>query len=165
MKPQFIIYFLLVLLSCSCSDSSRKTKQALNKIAGKDNAGNKPPSSFSDTVKINFRSAVFYNPDSLQLQQIKAITDSVIFDAAMHDCFYQQRNARAVLKQYYHDIKIKEIKNVRYLLFEKADGGKEYIDLNTKNDPCGIFIFDGQKKPKLIDMTNIESELGFYFSK
>jgi hypothetical protein len=38
------------------------------------------------------------------------------------------------------------------------------IDLNTQNDPCGIFIFDGHKKAKLADMTNIDSELGFYFS-
>ena len=70
-----------------------------------------------------------------------------------------------VLKIYYPLIKITDVKKARYLLFEKANGKKEYIDLNTKNDPCGIFIFDGQKAPQLVDMTNIESELGFYFLK
>lgn len=165
MKLQFIIYFLPVLLTCACSDSSPESKQALNKIAAKNNTKNKPPSSFSDTVKIKVRSAVFFMPDSLQLQQIKTITDSAIFDAAMHDCFYQQRNAKAVLKKYYPDIKVTEIKNARYILFEKAGGETECIDLNKKNDPCGIFLFDGKKNPKQADMTNIESESGFYFSK
>jgi hypothetical protein len=37
--------------------------------------------------------------------------------------------------------------------------------LNDKNDPFGIFLFDGVQSPRLVDMTNIESELGFYFSK
>jgi hypothetical protein len=165
MKLQFIIYFLPVLLSCSGSDSPRQAKQVHNKIDTKCSVKNKPPSSFSDTIKINFPSAVFYNPDSLQLEQIKAITDSVIFDGTMHDCFYQMRNARAVLKQYYPGIKITEVKNVRYLLFEKKGGEREYIDLNTKNDPCGIFLFDSKRNAKQADMTNIESELGLYFSK
>jgi hypothetical protein len=165
MKFHFIVYFLPVLLICACFDSSRKTKQVHNKIDTKDSVKNKPPGSFSDTVKIKVASAVFYMPDSIQLERIKAITDSAVFDGTMHDCFYQMRNAQAVLKQYYPDIKITEVKDARYLLFEKTDGVREYIDLNTKKDPCGIFIFDGQKAPLLVDMTNIESELGFYFSK
>ena len=82
----------------------------------------------------------------------------------MHDYFYQMRNARLVLKKYYPNIKIKEVKNVRYLLFERADGKKEYVDLNTKDEPCGLFIFDGKKEPKIVDMMNIDTELGFYFS-
>jgi hypothetical protein len=164
MKFQFIIYFLPLLLSYSCADSPREKKQAHNKIDTKDSTRNKPPGSFSDTIKISVPSAVFYMPDSLQLNKIKAVTDSMIFDGIMHDCFYQQRNSRNVLKQYYPRIKITEVKNARYLLFERANAEKEYIDLDTKNDPCGIFIFDGQKAPRLVDMMNIESELGFYFS-
>jgi hypothetical protein len=165
MKFQFIIYFFPVLFIYSCSDSPLQTKRGQNKIGAKDSTRNKPPCSFSDTIKISVPSAVFFTPDSLQLEKIKAITDSMIFDGIMHDCFYQQRNSRIVLSKYYPRIKIIEVINVRYLLFEKKGSEKEYIDLNTKNDPCGIFLFDAAKAPKLIDMTNIESELGFYFSK
>lgn len=165
MKFQFITCILSLLLSYSCSDSSRKIKHVQNKIAAKDSSRSKPPSSFSDTIKISVPSAVFFSPDSLQLNKIKAVTDSMIFDGTMHDCFYQQRNSRIVLNKYYPHIKTIEAKNVRYLLFEKTGGEKECIDLNTKNDPCGIFLFDTEKAPKLIDMTNIDSELGFYFSK
>jgi len=51
-------------------------------------------------------------------------------------------------------------------IFENGSNGKvEVIDLNTKNDPCGLFVFNGQKPPLLVDMTNIDTDLGFYFSK
>ena len=83
----------------------------------------------------------------------------------MHDCFYQMRYSRVVLKRSYPQIHILEVKKARYLLFELKGGQKEYIDLNAKNDASGIFIFDGQKAPRLVDMTNIDSELGFYFSR
>ena len=61
--------------------------------------------------------------------------------------------------------KVREVVNGRYILFKKSDGKVEVIDLNTKNDPCGLFIFDGQKSPLLVDITNIDTDLGFYFSK
>ena len=53
------------------------------------------------------------------------------------------RNSRMVLEKYYPHIEIREVKNARYLLFKKTDGGIELIDLNDNNDPYGIFIFDG----------------------
>ena len=89
----------------------------------------------------------------------------MIFESMVHDCFFQMRNSRMVLKKNHTQVKIIEVKNARYLLFINAAGEKEAIDLNTKNDPCGLFIFDGVKAPRLVDMTNIDSELGFYFSE
>ena len=53
---------------------------------------------------------------------------------------------------------------VRYILFEPADGRNECIDLDSLNDPCGILIFDRNKEARLVDMTNIDTELGFYFA-
>jgi hypothetical protein len=73
------------------------------------------------------------------------------------------RNARIVLKEYFPKIKIIEAFKVRYLLFELADGSTQYIDLDSIDDPCGIFLFDKIKKPHPTDMMNIETELGFYF--
>jgi hypothetical protein len=161
----FLFFLLPAVLYVSCSNSPRYNTPDAGRNNYNDTIRRKPPSSFSDTITFGFPAAVFYNPDSLQLKKIEAITDAMIFKSTMHDCFYQMRNSRIVLKQYYPAIKITEVKNARYLLFEKANGQKECIDLNTQNDPCGIFIFDGFKKAQLVDMMNIDSELGFYFSK
>lgn len=130
----------------------------------KDTMHRKPAATFSDTIIIDFPVAVFYNPDSTQLGKIKAITDTMVFQSIIHDCFYQMRNSRIVLQQNWPNIRIVEISNVRYIFFKQAGGRNEMIDLDAQNDPCGIFIFDGNKKARLADMMNIETELGFYFS-
>jgi len=166
MKFKFVLpaCILSIITGLNCQDTPRRTNPS------QDDPGNKPiktkpSSSYSDTVEIVLPSAVFYNADSLQLEKIKAVTEAGIFESTMHEFFYQMRNSRMVLKKYYPHIKIREVKNARYLLFKKTGGGKELIDLNDKNDPFGIFLFDGVQSPRLVDMTNIESELGFYFSK
>lgn len=164
MNFQYFSYMLLLIFCFSCFDTSSSTNPGKNNIDKKVGVKSKPPGSFSDTIIIDFPAAVFYNPDSIQFEKIKAVTDTMVFESVLHDCFYQVRNSRRVLKQYYPHIKIIDVKNARYLLFEKTGSKIEYIDLDTKNDPCGIFIFDGNKSPRFVDMTNIDSELNFYFS-
>lgn len=158
-----VVFILVLFISCTPLPGEKTpegTKQQL-----KDTLYTKPPGSFSHSTVIDFAAAVFYNPDSLQLIKIKTITSPAIFDASMHEFFYQMRNSRIVLKKYYPHIKIIEVTNSRYLFFIKKNGKKEIIDLNTKKDACGLFIFDGQKAPQIADMTNIDTELGFYFAK
>ena len=165
MKFQFFLYFLLLILSLSCSNSPRQTTPARNKSENKETVKNKPSSSFSDTLKINSAAAVFYHPDSLQLEKIKLVTDARIFDGSMHEFEYLMRNAHFVIKKNMPQLKIIEAKNVRYLLFIRANKNTDCINLDTKNDAYGLFVFDRKKPPLLSDMANIESELGFYFTK
>lgn len=165
MKFQFFTYFLLIILSLSCSDSSRQTKPAENNIKNKSAAAINPPSSYSDTLKINSAAAVFYSPDSLQLEKIKSVTDARVFEGSMHEYFYLVRNAHLVIKKYYPKLKIIEAKNVRYLLFTRADNKPDCIDLDKMYDPYGLFLFDGQTPSGLLDMANIETEIGLYFGK
>ena len=165
MKLHLLVCFLMAIANISCSDSPSHPMQHQEAVENSKSRKMKPAGSYPDTIKINFPSAVFYSPDSLQLEKIKAITESMIFESTMHDCFYQMRNSRNVLKQYYTRVQTIEVKNARYICFEKKDGEKDYFDLNANNDPCGVVIFDGRKSPKLVDMTNIETELGFYFTK
>ena len=160
-----LLWVLFLSYLVSCSESKRKNNTTPTITAKQDTIKRKPPSSFSDTIIIDYPAAVFYNQDSLQLEKIKAITDTMIFDSNMHDCFYQMKFSRNELQQKWPSIKIVEIQNVRFILFKLKGGNNVCIDLNSQNDPCGIFLFDGYKKPRLADMPNIDSELGFYFSK
>jgi len=97
--------------------------------------------------------------------KIKSVNTKVIFDMLTHNCHYQMENAHIVIKRYWPQIKIVEVSRFRYLLFEKTNKSKVCIDLNDKNDICGLFLFDGKKDPVLVDMPNIDTQLGFYFSK
>jgi len=156
-KIGLVCFLFFGILSC-------REDQKKNKISIEKENKSKPPSSFTDTMKINSRSAVFYYPDSIQLEKIKAITEKNIFDGSMHEYFYQVKSAHTALKNRWPEIKIIEAKNVRWLQFVKAGQTNEYIDLDAKNDAYGLFVFDPGKSPALLELTNAESEIGFYFS-
>ena len=161
----FTIYIVSVLsLTASCSsnpvqDKEKKASPSSHQVL------TKPPSNFHDTMLIGFPAAVFYVPDSLQLEKIKKLTDSAIFDATMHEYFFQMRNARMSIKRDWPRLKIVEARNIRFLLFKGKDNDSTYIDLNTKNDSHGLFLFQPGKKPRYVDMMNIDTELGYYFKK
>ncbi len=125
----------------------------------------KPPSSFGDTVIIDGESAVFYNPDSLQMERIKSVNEKRVYATITHDCYYMMQNARNVIRQYWPRIRIVEVIKARYLLFVKKDKSKICIDLNAKNNICGLFLFDPKKDPELVDMPNIDTFLEFYFGQ
>ncbi len=149
----------LILISCHTNNSPKAEKP----IGASAPVNKKPPSGFIDTLVINSNAAVFYNPDSVQLKKIKAITGKMVFESNTHDCFFQMRNARIVLKQYWPKIQIIEVSSYRYLLFNKMNKNPTVIDLDSKNDMCGIFLFNTLKEPLLIDMMNVDTELEFYF--
>ena len=114
-------------------------------------------------MQIDFPAAVFYLPDSLQLEKIKDLTDSEIFEATMHEYFFQMRNARKSINRDWPQLRTIEAKNVRYLLFKGQGSDSTYIDLNTRGDSHGLFLFQPGKKPHYTDMMNIDTELGYYF--
>lgn len=161
-----VISFSLLL----CCNNSKTGGLESKKAAGNNRdtvpgAYRKPPSSFSDTLVIHDATAVFFNPDSLQLKKIKSVRSEMDFESDTHDCYYQMRNARMVLKKYWPQVKIVETSTSRFLLFIYHDKSKSLTDLNGINDMCGILLFNGIKKPELTDMMNIETGLEYYFKK
>jgi hypothetical protein len=160
------IFSAFLLTGCTNAGSSKKNITRPQKTSPPSPVQyNKPPANFNDTLVINNPSAVFYNPDSLQLIKIRAVSKKENYETEVHNCFYLMRNARTVLKKYWPKIHIIETKTNRFLLFVKKDKSKTYIDLNLNGDMCGIFLFDGKKGPELADMMNIDTALGFYFEK
>lgn len=159
-----ILFYSAVIVIMSCVNSPVK-EEAQKTNAGLTRQPGKPPATYQDTLTIGFPAAVFYHADSLQLQKIKELTGERLFEAQMHEYFFQMRNARMVLNRERKHIKLAEAKNVRFLLFIKNNKDAVCIDLDTKNDPYGLILFDGKKNPTLIDMMNIETQLNFYFDK
>ncbi len=159
----FYILTFFILIS-SCSEGSKKNLSQQLQSKDSSEIHKKPASTFQDTLYINSISVVFYQPDSLQLNRIKEITDPSIFDGSMHEYFYQIRNAHIVLKQNWSQLKIVDSKNVRYLVFAGLDHTRYTIDLDQYNDAYGMFVFDLKKVPILVDMTNLESIIHMYLS-
>lgn len=123
----------------------------------------KPGSSFQNILIVTESCALFYKPDSIQKQKIKAATKSQIFESSMHDFFYLQRYAHKILKEHWLGLKIIEAKNVRFLFFIKKDRSSEIIDLDKLDDSYGLILFNRIKSPLQIDMANVETEVPDYF--
>jgi hypothetical protein len=154
----------IILGACSYPQSpEKKSEQTGQSQVPEPKIIKKPPSSFDDTVIVSSRSAVFYNPDSLQLRKICLVNEKRVYATITHDCYYQMQNARNVIRRYWPNIRIVEVVDARYLLFIKKDKNKRFIDLDAKNNICGLFLFDPKKDPELVDMPNIDSFLWFYF--
>jgi hypothetical protein len=158
----FLLLFTLTVILFACKQINGNRDEA-QKADNKHAHVPKPPSSFEDTIRINTAAAVFFQPDSLQLQKIKEVTSEPVFKSSMHEYTYQAKNAHNFLKAYWPHLKIIDARNIRYLLFYKKDSGKITIDLN-KQDPCGMFVFDRTKAPLLIDMMNVETQVPNYYS-
>jgi hypothetical protein len=161
---------MIFYISFSCENNNTSAKA---KITSKDSlntnkikkVSHKPYSTFQDTLKISKPSAVFYHPDSLQLEKIKQQTDSIAYKNLIHVHFFLTQNSRNVIKNASPSLNIIEAKNFRYLLFKKKDSSTECIDLDKYAETYGLFLFDGKKAPKLVDMMNIDTELYVYFKK
>src|SRR5947208_1290690 len=116
MRLQLFIYSLPVLLVLSCADG-RQTKPSVNTDSKKNEVKSKPPATYQDTLTITDSAAVFYNPDSLQLEKIKLVTDAGAFESKMHEFYFLRKTAKAIITQHFSWLKMIEAKNVRYLLF------------------------------------------------
>lgn len=165
MKFQWFIYLSFTVIVSSCSGPPDKINPAQDLSENKRLIKNKPSSSYADTMEIYTPAAVFYSPDSIQLEKLRSITDKQIFDATMHESYYLTSTARLVIKRDMPKLKIIEAKNVRYLLFKYANKTSQCINLDEKNDAYGLFLFNKIKPPVLVDLANIETQLSFYFSK
>jgi hypothetical protein len=161
---QRIIYlFIGMVFLAGCSNVQQK-KTEIKEDMPVDKATKKPASSFGDTLLIEKASAVFFHPDSIQVARYKEAAKKMPYATSEHDCFYQMRNARNVLRKNWPKINIVECMNYRYVLFIKEDKTKVYIDLDSL-DICGLLIFDRQKDPQLADMMNIDTQLESYFKQ
>lgn len=154
---------LLLLFFVSCSRQNKSELPVVQKVEIKP-AFVKPASHSKDTAWITSKSAVFFQPDSLQLQQLRSTVTAGLLESTMHEYYYQMRNARNALKQQWKEINQQEISNTRWLAFEKSNAEITIIDLDKNNELCGIYLFNRQDDPLFIDMMNIETQAGFYFT-
>jgi hypothetical protein len=159
----FVIVFLMISFSCGqkkAENKSADTKESLHKQT-------KPPSTSQDSLHIDQPSAVFFEPDTIQFEKLKSITEEKAFQTNVHEYFFQFRNAKAYLHEHLPRVKVISAKNYRYLVFESKGTfpAIEVIDLDQVPDAWGMYFFEPLKQSRFIDMMSIDTEAPNYFSK
>ena len=157
-------YTFFIVCLMACSDSPRLESDAKDTaVAGKNNF-QKPGSTFQDSLEVQGIAAIFYEPDSLQLEKIRQLSEERLFKATMHEFEYQVKYSNKILKRDWPNIKIVIAKNVRFLKCINKEGKTDLIDLDKYNDAYGL-IMVGKKRPVLLDMTNVETGLLDYLNE
>ncbi len=155
-----LIFFLFI--ACVNNNGTGKSGADTAKAATKAIPKQKPGSTYQDTLTVIKPVAVFFSPDSLQLQKIKALLDTGVYKGITHEYEFQQHYTHVLIAKQWPGLKILESNHYRYISFTKKDGATQYIDLNSIGDFYGLLVFDGRKNALTVDMTNAETQISFY---
>jgi len=158
-----IVLLLLAAMVSGCGESERVDSSRKSESSPKDPV-KKPGSTNSETRKFDSAAVVFFYPDSVQLEHFREANGDQIYESTNHDSYYQMRNAKNVLLTQWPGIRVSEVRDARYLAFVRKDSSIFKYDLDTL-DLYGMIIFDGERDPTVVDMMNVDTELGFYFRK
>lgn len=166
--PNFISWGFCIAVAIQFSHckspSQRKEENTSNFKKADTVVPGKPPSSFPDTLIIRSSAAVLYEPDSVQLLNLRAITDSGVFAATLHEYEYQIKTSIAYFAKYRPELPVIHARQVRFLHFVQQNQKDTIIDLNKNGDAYGLYLFRNGYPPYKVEMTNIDTEVPSYFS-
>jgi hypothetical protein len=170
---QSLYYLLLVLsltaLSCATNDKKQEAKPGeLVSPAGtkpkgyimKDDITTGTPAFEGDTLTIAKTAAVFYQPDSLQIQKRMKRVGETDFRIGMDDYIYSVNTSVEFLQK--QGLPVFDAKSKKYLKFVSPGKEAQIVRLDTLQELWGMYLFDPKKKPLAVDMTVIEDEYKNY---
>lgn len=158
-----IIPFLFLLIF-ACSPSTEKTstevqessKDSLTIIKNDEDSINS-----NDILVIDSKVAVFYSPDSLQIEKRKKEIGEEKFYIGVDDYLNSVFESREFLKD--TKLPIIDAKGKKYIKFTRNDKLQTIIKLDTLTEPWGVYFFDPSKNAMQADMLRINEEYANYF--
>jgi len=153
--------FAFFIFSCSNTGDGKHNNIAKDSTPPKPVAANIANISVKDTLIVSATSAVFYYPDSAQIERRKKeIGEDTFYIGADDYAFYLDQ-----CYNYFKGVELKttEAKEVKYIKFVKADNTSTWVKLDTLPDLWGVFLFKPQKEPRLADMIAIEDDYKDYY--
>jgi outer membrane lipoprotein-sorting protein len=164
MTTKISISIILALTLAACSTENNKTKiesqQTSAESLSKDKNSTTAITNF-DTLIVDKEAAVFYSPDTTQIANRKKEIGEENFYVGADDYLNYLHTSHDFLDS--TKLIILDEKDKKYLKFIHSDKSQTIIKLDTLAELWGIYFFDPNKKPKLIDMTIIDEEYKSYF--
>lgn len=172
MQPTLRILLLLTFTACSCATNDQKQKHESDAVISSADTTQKlvipkaqtaPQTSplDADTLTVGSKAAVFYQPDSLQINKRMKEVGEADFRAGADDYIYYINTSVEYLEK--EGLRVFDAKNKNYLKFVLADKRVQVIKLDTLQELWGIYLFDPKKKPYVADITIIEDEYKSYY--
>ena len=114
-----------------------------------------------DTLIIDRKAAVFFQPDSLQKEKRMKEVGEKDFRAGADDYIYYINISAEFLEK--QGLPVMNAKTKKYLEFVTTDKKVELVKLDTLRELWGMYFFDPTKRPYYADITEIEEEYKSYF--
>ncbi len=175
---RFLLIILISFFSCgetdktvvakSQTDTSMQATPVQDSFYGSDVKSDDYDENFddeeskADTLVIDSRSAVFFQPDSLAIEKkFKELGDD--FLVGMDDYLYYMHLSREHLEK--KGVPIVDTKGYSYLKFLMADGSSQVVDLRKQEDLWGVYLFDPKTRPHYADILIIEEDYEKYLGQ
>lgn len=174
MRPSFSVLMPLSLTFFSCMTNDKKQEPkpgtlvaSVVKTPKLDSINTRTfPEAFplsADTLTIDRKAAVFYQPDSLQIEKRIKQVGEADFRMGMDDYIFRVNISVEYLQK--QGLPVLDAKNRKYLKFVSADKKFQLIKLDTLQELWGMYLFDPDKKPHYADITGIEEDYKTYYSR
>lgn len=115
----------------------------------------------SDTLTIDEKSAVFFQPDSLQIERRKKKAGETDFYAGADDYIFYMNSAL----QFLDSVKLKtvEARDKKYLRFVGRDASQQLIRIDTLSELWGMYFFEPSKTARLANVLDIDESYSSYY--
>jgi hypothetical protein len=167
---RLLLLFSLTVYSCATNDEKQKPKSdtlisssdtALKLDTVRAQIATQTSPLDTDTLTIDRKAAVFYQPDSLEIEKRMKEVGEADFRAGADDYIYYVNTSTEYLEK--EGLAVLDAKNKKYLKFVLVDKGVQVIKMDTLEELWGMYLFDPKKKAYAADMTIIEDEYKNYF--
>ena len=163
---RFLLLLLGLFIMISCNENKKKDIKKSNVvnrkiIISKDKKSKDLLSAVnSDTLVINYKCAVIYDPTEKSIQRSKKDVNEENFDIGLDDVLFYISESTEYLES--KKIKVITTENNKILKFNSNDKNMAIINLDLEKEMFGIYLFDPKQKPKKVNIIDISDEFESY---
>jgi hypothetical protein len=154
----------IFLLCCVCfisCKSDRDTSAKRHDSSHTQNPGSPQKKNNSDTLVISSKTAVAYEPDTTRIKQAKARDGEENFYVGADDyIFYINESSEYLQKK---GLPVLNVRDKNYLKFISSDKSVTLVKLDTLSGLWGMYFFQPDKKPRLVNIASISEEYKNYY--
>ncbi|HWR33942.1 MAG TPA: hypothetical protein VN451_10460 [Chitinophagaceae bacterium] len=155
---------ILLLLSSATLFTACSNKSNKDKATAKDSlvqTTSTIPSNNMDTLTIDKNAAVFYSPDSAQMEKWKKTVGEKDFETVADDWSFYMNSTSEYLQT--TTTPVENASDKKVLKFVKTDKSITLVRLDTLSNYWGVYLFTPAKEPKYADLTMMQDEYKSYF--
>lgn len=157
---KLVLLCLLALASCAGNDPAKEKSDVADRLSKLEALPPPVLPGETDTLIVTSRAAVFYQPDSLQIEARMKEAGEEDFRAGMDDYLYYLNESWQYLES--RGLPVLDAKNRTFIKFVGTDSN-QLVRLDTVPELWGVYLFDPAKRYYKADMTVVDEEYKAYF--